>query len=57
MCVLMYFIALIGLAAAKVPSAEERDDILEMHTLIREQVTPTATNMRLLKYSKKMEKL
>uniref|UniRef100_A0A5K3FTF2 SCP domain-containing protein n=1 Tax=Mesocestoides corti TaxID=53468 RepID=A0A5K3FTF2_MESCO len=50
-------LALIGHVLAVVPSLKERADIIEQFTSIREDVTPTASNMTLLTYSAKMEKL
>uniref|UniRef100_A0A5K3F9Y7 SCP domain-containing protein n=1 Tax=Mesocestoides corti TaxID=53468 RepID=A0A5K3F9Y7_MESCO len=54
---LICILAVVCCATARVPSKSQRRALLEVHTAIRENVTPTASNMRLLKYSLKMEKL
>uniref|UniRef100_A0A5K3F7L8 SCP domain-containing protein n=1 Tax=Mesocestoides corti TaxID=53468 RepID=A0A5K3F7L8_MESCO len=54
---LISLLALICLATAEIPSEEERHLIVEGHTKIREGVSPCASNMKLMKYSKKLEAL
>uniref|UniRef100_A0A5K3FUT8 SCP domain-containing protein n=1 Tax=Mesocestoides corti TaxID=53468 RepID=A0A5K3FUT8_MESCO len=53
------FIFLLTLAgyvsATTVPTAAERDELVEIFTGIRENVTPPANNMSMLSYSFKME--
>uniref|UniRef100_A0A5K3EPM1 SCP domain-containing protein n=1 Tax=Mesocestoides corti TaxID=53468 RepID=A0A5K3EPM1_MESCO len=52
-CVLM----LLSYVVAEAPSQEERDSILEYHTVVRERVQPFASNMKMMSYSGKMESL
>uniref|UniRef100_A0A5K3FE42 SCP domain-containing protein n=1 Tax=Mesocestoides corti TaxID=53468 RepID=A0A5K3FE42_MESCO len=49
-------LALLCYAAARVPSRDERHLIMEAHRSVREGVSPSASNMKMMKYSKKLEK-
>uniref|UniRef100_A0A5K3F154 SCP domain-containing protein n=2 Tax=Mesocestoides corti TaxID=53468 RepID=A0A5K3F154_MESCO len=53
----IFLLALTCSMLAEFPSKEERDAIIECHTILRERVKPTASNMQLLTYSTKMEQL
>uniref|UniRef100_A0A5K3FLA1 SCP domain-containing protein n=1 Tax=Mesocestoides corti TaxID=53468 RepID=A0A5K3FLA1_MESCO len=57
MCNLIYLLVLSWCVLAKVPSREERITIVECHAKLREEVEPPASNMQLMSYSTKMEKL
>ncbi|VDD83071.1 unnamed protein product [Mesocestoides corti] len=48
-------LALICYVAAEVPSKQERRLIVQAHTKIREGVSPSASDMKMMKYSKKLE--
>ncbi|VDD83072.1 unnamed protein product [Mesocestoides corti] len=49
-------LALLCYAAARVPSRDERHLIMEAHRNIRERVSPSASDMKIMKYSKQLEK-
>uniref|UniRef100_A0A5K3F7L7 SCP domain-containing protein n=1 Tax=Mesocestoides corti TaxID=53468 RepID=A0A5K3F7L7_MESCO len=49
--------ALLWKSLAEVPSEQEREYILKLHTDLREQVDPPASNMLMLSYSFELEKL
>uniref|UniRef100_A0A5K3FEZ5 SCP domain-containing protein n=1 Tax=Mesocestoides corti TaxID=53468 RepID=A0A5K3FEZ5_MESCO len=53
----IFLFALSCTVLAEVPSEEERDEIIYCHTILRERVKPTASNMHLLTYSAKLEQL
>uniref|UniRef100_A0A5K3FKM8 SCP domain-containing protein n=1 Tax=Mesocestoides corti TaxID=53468 RepID=A0A5K3FKM8_MESCO len=54
----LIFLAVIILhVAAEVPTEEERNQITEFHTKLREEVNPPATNMMLMQYSTELEQL
>uniref|UniRef100_A0A5K3G1M1 SCP domain-containing protein n=1 Tax=Mesocestoides corti TaxID=53468 RepID=A0A5K3G1M1_MESCO len=50
-------LALVSIVKAETPSREERDDIIEFLTKIREAVRPPASNMMLLNYSVELERM
>uniref|UniRef100_A0A5K3F7M4 SCP domain-containing protein n=1 Tax=Mesocestoides corti TaxID=53468 RepID=A0A5K3F7M4_MESCO len=52
---LIYLVALIWSATAEVPTPEQRKEILELHTNLRESVQPHASNMMLMTYSTELE--
>uniref|UniRef100_A0A5K3FSB0 SCP domain-containing protein n=1 Tax=Mesocestoides corti TaxID=53468 RepID=A0A5K3FSB0_MESCO len=54
---LICLVALIWTVAADVPTLEERNRIMELHTQVRESVEPTASNMMFLRYSSELETL
>uniref|UniRef100_A0A5K3ER32 SCP domain-containing protein n=1 Tax=Mesocestoides corti TaxID=53468 RepID=A0A5K3ER32_MESCO len=54
---LFYLLAISWCAVAVVPTDQERNDIVEEHATAREGVTPTATNMQLIRYSTELENL
>ncbi|VDD83397.1 unnamed protein product [Mesocestoides corti] len=49
-------LALLCYAAARVPSQDERHLIVEAHNKIRGGVSPSASDMKMMKYSTKLEK-
>uniref|UniRef100_A0A5K3FX48 SCP domain-containing protein n=1 Tax=Mesocestoides corti TaxID=53468 RepID=A0A5K3FX48_MESCO len=51
----IYFVMLIWSVVADVPTEEERTQIVEFLTNLRESVDPPATNMLLMKYSSGLE--
>uniref|UniRef100_A0A5K3FBY5 SCP domain-containing protein n=1 Tax=Mesocestoides corti TaxID=53468 RepID=A0A5K3FBY5_MESCO len=42
---------------AQIPTQQERDDIVEFHTALRENVKPEASNMEIMSYSMELENL
>uniref|UniRef100_A0A5K3G5X1 SCP domain-containing protein n=2 Tax=Mesocestoides corti TaxID=53468 RepID=A0A5K3G5X1_MESCO len=49
--------AFIWLVTAEPPTDKEREEIVQFHTCIRENVDPPASNMQLMKYSPELEDL
>uniref|UniRef100_A0A5K3F0T2 SCP domain-containing protein n=2 Tax=Mesocestoides corti TaxID=53468 RepID=A0A5K3F0T2_MESCO len=57
MSVIVVVLAVILQVNAKIPSRTERNEIIAQLTKLREDVQPEASNMRLVKYSKRMERV
>uniref|UniRef100_A0A5K3FIA1 SCP domain-containing protein n=1 Tax=Mesocestoides corti TaxID=53468 RepID=A0A5K3FIA1_MESCO len=57
MQLLIVLSAFIWLVTAEPPTDEEREEIVEFHTRIRENVNPPASNMQLMGYSPELENL
>uniref|UniRef100_A0A5K3FIV9 SCP domain-containing protein n=1 Tax=Mesocestoides corti TaxID=53468 RepID=A0A5K3FIV9_MESCO len=56
MHIIVLLLALIGHVLGIVPTQEESEQIIEKFTRVREKVSPAASNMNHLTYSKEMEK-
>uniref|UniRef100_A0A5K3F441 SCP domain-containing protein n=1 Tax=Mesocestoides corti TaxID=53468 RepID=A0A5K3F441_MESCO len=57
MRVVIYFMVLIWSAVTEIPTDEQRREIVELHTKLRESVQPPASNMMLMRYSSELEAL
>uniref|UniRef100_A0A5K3FZX1 SCP domain-containing protein n=1 Tax=Mesocestoides corti TaxID=53468 RepID=A0A5K3FZX1_MESCO len=51
----IYFVALIWCAVADIPTEDQRTQVVEFFTNLRESVDPPASNMMLMRYSLELE--
>uniref|UniRef100_A0A5K3EM23 SCP domain-containing protein n=2 Tax=Mesocestoides corti TaxID=53468 RepID=A0A5K3EM23_MESCO len=54
---IIYLLTVISYVRAKVPSDDERQKVMDYYTTMRENVTPTASNMQLMSYSFHLQNL